>query len=240
MRYYINNPVCGITKETEQPCTCDEDVLEILDDDFMEAFINVAFETVEVQPKGCFIEKQVEEYVYSTVENYLRKKENELLFFSITRDDNGNEITRQPISLLDKALEWLDDDRSDCQSNCRVCCYIESCLYEFSVNGEWHIGVRDRASNKIIDYTPNPEAIRQDDDLVLWFGIQGQQPHCPWLIDKDTKDLSFWFEIDSWTFMEAITDCDDITLTWYTDELQAWLSRYEQERTIPLRYFSND
>ena len=219
MHFLLENPTIGYKEITKALCTCDEDVLRLLDSDYLEELLSDAFDSIEMEPKECFVEEQVEEALYSAAEQYLRNNENDYIFFSITKDEDGNEINKLAISILDKAIEYLHDDRIDCNSSCRICTYTESCLMKFASEGKWQIGFRNKANNEITVYKPGSANTFHKDDLVLWFGVEEKLSEEPWIISKETKDLSFWFTTQAWDFLQCVSDYNDGTLTWYCAEI---------------------
>ncbi len=221
MKYYLINKAYGLAEQTDFFCTTEEDVIKVIGEDFSYEVINTAFETIEKYPLSVFDEMEVESYIYSHAEDYIRSRKNELVIESQHISDTGEVIKTFKISIENYILNRLEEDQIDCQSNCRVGQYIESCLSLFCDKASWHISIIDLSGN-IVDLEETNRPVCDSSNIILWFGVKRFGPQTPWIITNETSDLSFWFERDSWLFLEAISNMEEGTLIWYIYECGNW------------------
>ena len=237
---YLINKTYGIFEQTEYFCNSEEDVIDSIGDELFREIINNSFDTLEACPQSVFDENVIESQIYSQVKDLILSKRDELMFISQQIIETSEVVRSCSISLLDYVLYMLEDDHGDCLSSCRVGEYIESCLMLFCEKASWHISLVDD-SGVITDIKKGLSSIIDPSNICLWFGTDENGPQTPWMITKETKDLSFWFETVPWSFLEAISNMCESTLIWYTAECAYWVPDIDQiRRKCPVSFSETD
>jgi len=237
---YLINKTYGVFEQTEFFCNSEEDVIDSTGEDLFREIINNSFDNLEAYPQSVFDENVIESYIYSQVKDYILSKRDELVFISQQINETSEVVRSCSISLLDYILYMLDEDHEDCQSSCRVGGYIESCLMLFCERASWHISIVDD-SGAITDIKDRLSSIIDLSNICLWFGTHEYGPQTPWMITIATTDLSFWFETDPWSFLEAISNMCESTLIWYTVECAFWVPDIDQiRRKCPVSFLETD
>ena len=216
MKNFIISEFLSVYNETETFCGTAEDIINELGDDLLWEIVHEALE-VNPKPLCIFDEDEVEQYVYTQAKRRILSLKDNLTILSKQLSDCGITISTITISLVESTLALLEKARCDSSFFSYTGRFIEECLRVFVEKASWQINAYETDADlikgrEIVQGVGEPGA-------VLWFGIPEQGPQDPWIITRNTKDLSFWFtENDSWMFISSISNLRESSLIWYTAE----------------------
>ena len=241
MTYTIENQAFGIIRETAEYCCESEKVADAIGEDFFWDILREAFSNLEVVPDGTFIKAVIDQKLYMHTIAYIDGLRNDLQFNVKQFSDAGEQIDSMNVSMVDYMLRLVDEDRSDCSWDCRINSYIESCLESFVESASWHVGVMGR-NTEAIRLLDSIQASKMPDDdyIIIWYGLDYPIMKSPWVITRETENMSFWFNETPWTFMEAISDLNEGSLIWYTAECNNWTPNMASIREKCPLVFSED
>lgn len=237
MIYRLRNDNYGIFEEAHS-IPSDDDIESIIGEDFFWDIVQEAIDSVEVEPAGVFNEDDLMDKIYSCAEKYINDKENEIALTVEEISEDEGIISSTKISTLERVLFYLDEDKHDCNSSNRVASYIEESLQAFVKKSKWHIEFLNMNDSGCSEKS---QGINTNNNPIIWYGLDEKGPCLPWIITSEDDNLSFWFEEDSWSFLDSISDLSESTLIWYTGECEYWTPDMEEiRRTCPIHFTESD
>ena len=249
--------------ETDKLLTSLDDVVDVFADhlqDYLNDLLANICDRLGEEAKGVFSQKEIEQEIYSNTLASLEEVESDLYVVCRQQGDDSDEVlSSNKIPVLSFLYEQLEYGMLDSGwITPKVSQIVESRLFEFVKQSEWHIGIRSQDGEILenIDDWGRCEHVKDrlwrcqgtDYSPIVWYGPVNEKPIPEWTISTSTEeyDSNFWFQSSlSWQSCDVlehlIKDYDLVLDIWYLAECGCWTPDMKDIiQKCPVEFEEND